>query len=56
MAVKRAVIAVIIGQFGCPRGTAGRVAGSVLLSKPDPTGRRGQDWKGRNARELRDIT
>jgi hypothetical protein len=30
MAVKRAVIAAIVGQFGHPRGTAGTVAGHRL--------------------------
>jgi SAM-dependent methyltransferase len=34
MAVKRAVIAAIVGQFGHPQGTAGRVAGSVMAHRP----------------------
>ena len=34
MAVKRAVIAAIVGQFGQPRGTAGSVAGWVMAHRP----------------------
>jgi ubiquinone/menaquinone biosynthesis C-methylase UbiE len=34
MAVKRAVIAAIVGQFGHPQGTAGRVAGWVMAHRP----------------------
>jgi SAM-dependent methyltransferase len=34
MAGKRAVIAAIVGQFGHPRGTAGRVAGWVMAHRP----------------------
>jgi SAM-dependent methyltransferase len=34
MAVKRAVIVAIVGQFGHPRGTAGRVAGWVMARRP----------------------
>jgi ubiquinone/menaquinone biosynthesis C-methylase UbiE len=34
MAVKRAVIAAIVGQFGHPRGVAGRVAGWVMAHRP----------------------
>lgn len=34
MTVKRAVIAAIVGQFGHPRGTAGRVAGWVMAHRP----------------------
>jgi SAM-dependent methyltransferase len=34
MAVKRAVVAAIVGQFGHPRGTAGRVAGWVMAHRP----------------------
>jgi SAM-dependent methyltransferase len=33
MAVKRAVIAAIVGQFGHPQGTAGRVAGWVMAHR-----------------------
>jgi ubiquinone/menaquinone biosynthesis C-methylase UbiE len=33
MAVKRAVIAAIVGQFGHPRGTAGSVAGWVMAHR-----------------------
>jgi ubiquinone/menaquinone biosynthesis C-methylase UbiE len=33
MAVKRAVITAIVGQFGRPRGTAGRVAGWVMAHR-----------------------
>jgi Methyltransferase domain len=32
--VKQAVIATIVGQFGHPRGTAGRVAGWVMAYRP----------------------
>jgi ubiquinone/menaquinone biosynthesis C-methylase UbiE len=34
MAVKRAVIAAIVGQFGHPRGTAGSLAGWVMAHRP----------------------
>lgn len=34
MAVKRAVIAAIVGQFGHPQGTAGSVAGWVMAHRP----------------------
>jgi ubiquinone/menaquinone biosynthesis C-methylase UbiE len=34
MAVKRAVIAAIVAQFGHPRGMAGRVAGWVMARRP----------------------
>lgn len=34
MDVKRAVIAAIVGQFGHPRGTAGRAAGWVMAHRP----------------------
>jgi ubiquinone/menaquinone biosynthesis C-methylase UbiE len=34
MAVKRAVIAVIVGQFGHPRGMAGSLAGWVMAHRP----------------------
>jgi hypothetical protein len=37
MAVKRAMIAAVVGQFGHPRGTAGKVDGWVMAhrsSKP----------------------
>lgn len=34
MAVKRAVMAAIVGQFGHPRGLAGRVAGWVMAHRP----------------------
>jgi len=34
MAVRRAVIAAIVGQFGHPQGTAGRVAGWVMAHRP----------------------
>jgi SAM-dependent methyltransferase len=34
MAVKRAVIAAVVGQFGRPQGTAGRVAGWVMAHRP----------------------
>jgi hypothetical protein len=34
MAVKRAVIAAIVGQFGHPRGMAGSVAGWVMARRP----------------------
>jgi hypothetical protein len=33
MAVKRAVIAAVVGQFGHPRGTVGRVAGWVMAHR-----------------------
>jgi ubiquinone/menaquinone biosynthesis C-methylase UbiE len=34
MAVKRAVVAAIVGQFGHPRGAAGNVAGWVMAHRP----------------------
>jgi SAM-dependent methyltransferase len=34
MALKRALIAAIVGQFGRPRGTAGSVAGWVMAHRP----------------------
>lgn len=34
MAVKRAVIAAIVGQFGHPQGTGGSVAGWVMAHRP----------------------
>lgn len=34
MAVKRAMLAAIVGQFGHPRGVAGRVAGWVMAHRP----------------------
>jgi ubiquinone/menaquinone biosynthesis C-methylase UbiE len=34
MAVRRAVIAAVVGQFGHPRGAAGRVAGWVMARRP----------------------
>jgi SAM-dependent methyltransferase len=34
MTVKRTVIAAIVGQFGRPQGTAGRVAGWVMAHRP----------------------
>jgi hypothetical protein len=42
MAVKRAVIAAVVGQFGHPRGTAGRVAGWVMAHRP--SNRRRNRW------------
>ena len=42
MAVKRAVIAAIVGQFGDPRGTAGTVAGWVMAHRP--SNRRRNRW------------
>jgi methyltransferase family protein len=33
MAVKRAIIAAVVGQFGHPRGTAGKVAGWVMAHR-----------------------
>jgi SAM-dependent methyltransferase len=41
MAVKRAVIAAIVGQFGHPRGTAGSVAGWVMAHRPSNRQRNG---------------
>ncbi len=42
MAVKRAVIAAIVGQFHHPRGTAGSVAGWVMAHRP--SNRRRNSW------------
>jgi ubiquinone/menaquinone biosynthesis C-methylase UbiE len=42
MAVKRAVIAAIVGQFGHPHGTAGSVAGWVMAHRP--SNRRRNSW------------
>ncbi|HEX2037969.1 MAG TPA: SAM-dependent methyltransferase, partial [Chloroflexota bacterium] len=42
MDVKRAVVAAIVGQFGHPRGAAGRVAGWVMARRP--SNRRRNRW------------
>jgi ubiquinone/menaquinone biosynthesis C-methylase UbiE len=42
MAVKRAVIAAIVGQFSRPRGAAGGVAGWVMAHRP--SNRRRNNW------------
>jgi ubiquinone/menaquinone biosynthesis C-methylase UbiE len=42
MAVKRTLIAAIVGQFGHPRGAAGRVAGWVMARRP--SNRRRNTW------------
>jgi ubiquinone/menaquinone biosynthesis C-methylase UbiE len=42
MAVKRAIIAASVGQFGHPRGAAGNVAGWVMTHRP--SNRRRNSW------------